>query len=133
MAMKWLPASSAPTASFISLKKNCLRMLGSSVEPDLLATTTSVSARLTSLRAAMTCSGSVESTMRSSGKLGLLAKGHGQHLGAEAGAAHAQQQNRLEVGGLHLRAQRGKNGQVLLLALDNVDPAQPIFLAVAGP
>src|ERR1035437_5724869 len=68
MARKWLLASSAPTAFFISSKKYCLRTLGSSVEPDLLATTTSVSARLTLSRAAFTCTGSVESTMCSSGK-----------------------------------------------------------------
>ena len=40
--------------------------------------------------------GGVDDAQR--GKAGLLAKGGGQHLGAEAGAAHAQQQNRLEVG-----------------------------------
>ena len=67
------------------------------------------------------------------GKAGLLAKGHGQHLGTEAGAAHANQQHRLEVGRLHLRAQRGKGCQVLLLPLDDVDPAQPLFFTVAGP
>ena len=67
------------------------------------------------------------------GKVLLLAKGEAQHLGAEAGAAHAEQQNRLEVGRLHLRAQRGIGGQILLLALDDVEPAQPFLLAVVGP
>ena len=63
----------------------------------------------------------------------LLSKGETQHLGAEAGAAHAEQQNRLEIGGFYLRAQRGKSRQVLPLPLDDVDPAQPFLLAVASP
>ena len=74
MAMKRLPAASAPTARRISSKKNCLRMFGSSVEPDLLATTTKVSPRFTSSHAAFTCAGSVESTMRSSGNPGRWPK-----------------------------------------------------------
>ncbi len=34
---------------------------------------------------------------------------------------------------LSSRAQRGKSRQIFLLPLDDVDPAQPLFLAVAGP
>ena len=41
------------------------------------------------------------------GKARLLAKGERQHLGAKAGTAHAQQQNRLEAGRLDIRAQLG--------------------------
>ena len=74
MAIKWLPVSSAPTARCIWSKKNCFRMLGSSVDPDLLATITSVSARFRLSRAAFTCAGSVESTMCSSGNPGCCPK-----------------------------------------------------------
>ena len=84
MATKRLPASSEPTALRIWSKKNCLRIFGSSVEPDLLATTTRASPRFTSSQAAFTCAGSVESTMRSAGNPGcgpkVLASTSGQRL-----------------------------------------------------
>src|SRR5215469_12944757 len=67
IAIKWLPAFPAPTAFSISAKKYCLRMFGSRVEPDLLATTASVFVRSTLSRVAFTCAGSVESTMCSTG------------------------------------------------------------------
>ena len=67
------------------------------------------------------------------GKARLLPEGLGQHLGAEAGTAHAQEKNRLETASLHVRGQLGKVRQLPLLPLDNVDPAHPVFLAVAGP
>src|SRR6266568_6756776 len=84
IARKWLPALSAPTAFCISAKKYCFKTLGSSVEPDLLATTTNVSARSTLLRAAFTCAGSVESTMCRAGNPDcgpkVTAKTSGQRL-----------------------------------------------------
>ena len=89
-------------------------MFGSSVEPDLLATITSVSARFSLSRTAFTCAGLVESTMCRVGKVALLPKGHGQHLGAKAGTAHAQQQDVLEAAGLHVRAQLGQIAQYRL-------------------
>ena len=45
MAMKWLPAFSAPTACFVRSKKYCLKMFGSSVLPDLLDTMNKVFAK----------------------------------------------------------------------------------------
>ena len=47
MARKRLPASSEPTSCSIRSKKYCLKMLGSSVEPDLLETMNSVFFRST--------------------------------------------------------------------------------------
>ena len=68
MAMKRAPASSAPTSCATRSKKYCLRMLGSSVEPDLLETMTSVFFRSTLFSNVLTWAGSVESSTWSSGK-----------------------------------------------------------------
>ena len=57
MAMKWLPAFSAPTVCFTRSKKYCLKMLGSSVVPDLLETMNNVFARLILFSNALTCAG----------------------------------------------------------------------------
>ena len=61
MAIKCFPAP-LPTASFMRAMKYCFRILGSSVEPDLLDTRMIVFARSTLCSAARTCAGSVEST-----------------------------------------------------------------------
>ena len=68
MAMKWLPAFSAPTACLTRSKKYCLKMFGSKVVPDLLETTNRVLPRFTLSSKALTCAGSVESRTCSSGK-----------------------------------------------------------------
>ncbi len=67
MAMKWLPALSAPTTCFVRSKKYCLKMLGSSVLPDLLETMKSVRAISILFSNAFTCAGSVESSTCRSG------------------------------------------------------------------
>jgi hypothetical protein len=74
MAMKWLPALSAPTACFVRSKKYCLKMLGSSVLPDLLETMKSVRAISTLFSKAFTCAGSVESRTCRSGYPAILPK-----------------------------------------------------------
>src|SRR5579862_2478651 len=61
MAMKWLPALSAPTVCLVRSKKYCLKMLGSSVEPDLLETIKIVFAGLICESKDLTWAGSVES------------------------------------------------------------------------
>ena len=66
-------------------------------------------------------------------KLRLLPEGLSHHFGAQTGAAHAEQQNRLEATRFDVRAQFGEVRQILSLPLDNVEPAQPFLLAVRGP
>src|ERR1041385_1727496 len=67
MAIKCRPIFSFPSASCARAKKYCLKMLGSSVEPDLLATMKSVRLRSTWLSMDLICAGSVESSTCSSG------------------------------------------------------------------
>ena len=67
------------------------------------------------------------------GEAGLLSEGYREHLGAEARAAHAEQQNGLEASRFDVGCESRKSGEILLLALDDVNPAQPLFLAIAGP
>ena len=74
MAMNRLPARSGPSACFTRSKKYALKMLGSSVEPDLLETMNSVFFRSTCSSRAFTCAGSVESRTRSSGEPGTWPK-----------------------------------------------------------
>src|SRR2546422_7880285 len=69
MAMKRLPAFSAPTTCFTRSKKYCLKMFGSKVVPDLLETTNRVLARSTLPSNALICDGSVESRDRKSTRL----------------------------------------------------------------
>ena len=66
-------------------------------------------------------------------EIALLPEGNGQHLGAKAGTAHTQEKDGLEAAGLNVRAELGKGRDIGLLALDNVDPAHPVLLAVARP
>ena len=72
-------------------------MLGSSVLPDLLATMTSVWSSFTLSSNAFTCAGSVESSTRSSGKPACRPNVSREHLGAQAGAAHAEQERVAET------------------------------------
>src|ERR1700690_1264778 len=67
MAMKWLPALSAPTVCFVRSKKYCLKMLGSRVDPDLLETTKIVFAGSICESKNLICAGSVESSTCSLG------------------------------------------------------------------
>ncbi len=67
IAMKRFGASSAPTASGMRSKKYCSKMFGSSVVPDLLETMKRVRARSILRSRGLTCAGSVESRMCSSG------------------------------------------------------------------
>ena len=72
MAMKWLPALSAPTACFVRSKKYCLKMLGSRVLPDLLETMKSALAISILFSNVFTCAGSVESSTCRSGYPAIL-------------------------------------------------------------
>ena len=74
MAIKRLPAFSAPKTRFTRSKKYCLKMLGSRVLPDLLDTMNSVFAKSTLFSKALTCAGSVESSTCNSGKPAILPK-----------------------------------------------------------
>ena len=73
-AMKRDPACSAPTTCFARSKKYCLKILGSSVLPDLLDTRNSVLARSTFCSIALICAGSVESSTCSSGRPAIVPK-----------------------------------------------------------
>src|SRR5215471_13647682 len=73
-AMKWLPTLPAPTFAFTRSKKYCLKMLGSSVLPDLLETMHSVFLRSSFFSSALICTGSVESRTCISGKPLILPK-----------------------------------------------------------
>ena len=80
-----------PTCAMRS-KKYCLKTLGSSVLPDLLATMTSVRARSTRASRLATWAGSVESSTCRSGAPCDVPEGHPDHFGAQARPAHPQQQ-----------------------------------------
>src|SRR6516164_6521654 len=73
-AMNRLPTSSSPTACLIRSKKYCLKMLGSSVLPDLLDTMQRVFLRSSLFSSSLICAGSVESRTCSSGKPATLPK-----------------------------------------------------------
>src|SRR5215469_9005218 len=74
MATKCFPASCAPIAELTCLKKYSLKILGSSVDPDLLETMNKVSFKSTAFSADRICAGSVESSTSSSGKPAILPK-----------------------------------------------------------
>ncbi len=93
IATKRLAASAAPTAAFARSKKYCLKMLGSSVLPDLLDTMNRVRARSIRLSKWRICAGSVEIEHVQLRKAGLGAERLREHLGAEARPAHAEQQH----------------------------------------
>ena len=67
------------------------------------------------------------------GKAGLRPKRHGQYLGTKTRPAHPEQKNGLKPGGHDVGGEGGMSGSVFLLALDDIDPSQPLFFAVAGP
>ena len=97
MAMKRLPALSAPTVCFTRSKKYCLKMLGSSVVPDLLETMNSVFARSTLFSDCLDLRriGGIEHVQLR--EACDLAEGHRQHFRTQTGTAHAQQQDVGEV------------------------------------
>jgi hypothetical protein len=75
--------------------------------------------------------GGVEDVER--GEVRLAAEGERKHLRAEAGAAHAEEEDVAEAAGFDVCCEGGEAGEIGVLALDNVDPAHPFLLAVAGP
>ena len=103
MAMKRLPALSAPTVCFARSKKYCLKMLGSSVVPDLLETMNSVLRQIDFVleRLDLRRIGGVEHVKL--GKAGDLAEGFFEDFGAKAGAAHAEQKDVGEAVRLYVR------------------------------
>src|SRR6267378_1246716 len=60
-------------------------------------------------------------------------KGHAQNFGAQAGAAHAQQQHVLELGFLYVSCNFLEDVNSGKLFFDNVQPAQPLRFIGAGP
>ena len=74
IAMKRLPAFSEPMVSLTLSKKYCLKMFGSSVDPDLLETMKRVLARSIFFSKALTWAGSVESSTLSFGKPSIWPK-----------------------------------------------------------
>ena len=107
-------------------------MLGSRVEPDLLETMNSVFARSTLRSTAWTCAGSVESSTCSSGKPGDLAEGLLPDLGAQAGAAHAQEQRVGEALRLHLGSRAPRRAPRSSSCCATM-PSQPSQLASSCP
>ena len=114
-------------------KKNCFRMLGSSVVSGLAGHDHQRFGQVHLIAGSLHLAGSVESTMCNAGKPGCWPKVFAQHFGTQAGTAHAQQKNRLEAGALNVSAQAREGREILLLPLNNVDPAHPLLLAVASP
>ena len=99
--------------------------------PDLLDTMNSVLPRSSVASIALICAGTVESRMRNRGKPGLWPNVVGQHLGAEARAAHAEQERILKSLAPDLL---GKGLIALdLIGVDAVEPAEPAILVGAGP
>ena len=63
----------------------------------------------------------------------LLAIGQREHLGTQARPAHPQKKRMFEPCGLHVLAQRSQRRKVRLLALHDIQPAEPLALVVIGP
>ena len=108
-------------------------MLGSSVEPDLLATTTSVVASGTRRSSAATCAGSVESSTCSRGAARLRPERLGQHFGTQARAAHAQQQDVGEAVGPHVGRKRLESRPRGCSVGGRAQPSEPAALVCARP
>ncbi len=133
MAMKRLPALSAPTVCFTRSKKYCLKMLGSSVLPDLLET---MNKRLRQIdfvleRLDLRRIGGIEHVQ--SGKPAILPKVISQHFGAQTGTTHAQQQDVGEVFFLDICDRGAQLVAVSDLVVGDVEPAQPVGFVGAGP
>ena len=128
IAMKCCAASASPSAALARSKKYCLKMLGSSVLPDLLETMNSVRARsiVLSRRPDLRRIGRIEHVQAREARAG--AEGLRQHLGAEAGAAHAEQHRIGEAGALDIGGEAFEPAGVLELGIDDVEPAEPLRL-----
>ena len=131
MAMKRLPALSAPMVCFTRSKKYCLKMFGSSVVPDLLET---MNRRLRQIdfvleRLDLRRIGGIEHVQF--GEAGDLAEGFLQYVGAETGTAHAQQQ---DVGKIFFLDSGHSGASLSLCAICSaVMSSQPIQLASSVP
>ncbi len=93
IATKWLAASASPSAALARSKKYCLKMLGSSVLPDLLETMNSVRFEVDRAfdAADLRRIGRIDDLQAREAR--LVAEALRQHLGAEARSAHAEQQD----------------------------------------
>src|SRR5690349_10432291 len=127
MQRKRSPAFSSPTACFTRSKKYCLKMLGSSVLPDLLETMKRVRARSILASKDLICAGSVESRTCNSGEPEILPNVM-RSTSAEAGPAHAEQENVSEAGALDVGGDSLQMGNCAALLGCNVEPAQPAGL-----
>ncbi len=126
MAMKRLPALSAPMVCFTRSKKYCLKMFGSSVVPDLLET---MNRRLRQIDLVLECLdlrriGGIEHVQF--GEAGDLAESHAQHFRAQARSAHAEQQDVGEAFFLHVCDCGAQLVAVRDLLLGDAEPAQPL-------
>ena len=133
IAMKRRGASSAPTASRMRSKKYCSKMFGSSVVPDLLETMQTVRVRSSSCSRALTCAGSVESRMRSSGMALAAREREREQLRTEARATHAEQQRVVEARPGDVPRDAVEPLGVRELVLGHVEPAEPLRLVGARP
>src|SRR5208283_5258725 len=66
-------------------------------------------------------------------KAGNFPEGQAQHFGAQAGAAHAQQQNVAELGLPYFLRQLPEGSEIRDLLLRDVKPAEPVALVRAAP
>ena len=133
MAMKRLPASAAPTACLTRSKKYCLKMLGSSVPPDLLDTMKIVFVEIDPAfdRLDLRRVGGIEHVQLR--EAGDLAEGHAHDLRTEARSAHAQQQRMFEPRRLDLLGDALQVLDVRQLVVGDAQPAQPVGFVGAGP
>ena len=133
MATKRRAASAGPRTAATRSKKYCWKALGSSVLPDLLATITSVRSRSTrpSSGGDLRRHRRVEDVQL--GRAGLASERARQHLGTQAGAAHAEQQRVREAVPADTGGDVLEHGQELPAGVDGAEPAEPPGFVRAGP
>ena len=130
------PGRLAPAPDAARSKKYCLRMLGSSVPPDLLDTMNSVLAprSIWLLECLRSAPGRWSRAPGARAQARLRAEGLREDLGTEARAAHAEQQHVGEVPPAHLLGKRLKLVEATRAARPTmVEPAEPVRLVAAGP
>ena len=133
MAMNRLPASFAPTSRWTRSKKYCLKMFGSSVEPDLLETMTRVFLRSTLFSNARDLRRVRRIEHVQLGEAVDLSERQLQHFGTEARAPHTEQQDVSEAGTPGRVGHVGQPPEMRQLAIRDAEPSEPLVLALATP
>ena len=110
-----------------------MKMLGSSVLPDLEETMNSVLPRSTALSIALTLRGIGAVQHVETRPTGLLPEGLAQHFRPEARSAHAEQHDLGETAPLHLGREALQPSDIGKLLLNDVHPADPFILVCPGP